>query len=449
MSEKKKNLENAGMIGSINSKSQQKSGGPSLSGVPLAIILSIVALIVFALFYMMLSRQNAQKHPKKNKEEIVLTQEENPNAPNIGSMISLLNDEAHRIEKTEDKIEDKFDLYDKFIPKEEITPPEPPPSFKLPPPPPPKAPSIEKIEMPKMIDPYELERQELRRQAKFKALNSTTKSNLNFEQNSKNGSQQNANHGNQYSQNDEDYNYNAYSQNNSNLQLNNKQNNINDQNAIDESFLSKNREGQYLEYRKVKPKSDYEIQAGWIIPAILQTGVNSELSGQVTAIISQNVYNSTTGEYLLIPQGTRVVGTYSSNVIYGQTRLLIAWNRLLFPNGDSLNIGNMQGISKDGYTGFNDQVNNHYARIFGSALLLSSITAGIAIYDNSGNTETETASDKAISATIQQMGGVASEMIKKNLNIAPTLMIRQGYKFNIFVNKDMILEPIKNNFYRR
>ena len=103
----------------------------------------------------------------------------------------------------------------------------------------------------------------------------------------------------------------------------------------------------------------------------------------------------------------------------------------------------MQGTSTDGYSGFKDKVNNHYFRIFGSALLLSSITAGISLADKSDGHQTETASDKAMSTAINQIGQVASEMIRKNMNIAPTLEIRPGYKFNIFVTKDIILEPLE------
>ncbi|EDO6795714.1 conjugal transfer protein TrbI [Campylobacter coli] len=214
--------------------------------------------------------------------------------------------------------------------------------------------------------------------------------------------------------------------------------------AQGQQFLSQKNDNGYLKNSKQKPLSPYEIKAGWNIPAVLITGVNSDLPGQILAQVTQNVYDTSTGKYLLIPQGTKVVGAYSSNIIYGQSRLLVAWNKLIFPNGDTLNIDSMQGTSQDGYTGFEDEVDNHYFRIFGSAFLLSSITAGIALSDNSStNGEKETASDKAISQAIQQMGQVASEMIRKNMNVSPTLKIRPGYKFNIFVTKDIILEPLE------
>ncbi|WP_297879984.1 TrbI/VirB10 family protein [uncultured Campylobacter sp.] len=216
-----------------------------------------------------------------------------------------------------------------------------------------------------------------------------------------------------------------------------------DKDAKAELFLAKKKNEGYLEKLKQKQISPYEIKAGWTIPAILITGINSDLPGQILAQVSQNVYDTATGEYLLIPQGTKVVGAYSSNIIYGQSRILIAWNKLIFPNGDTLDIENMQGTSPDGYSGFTDQVDNHYFRIFGSAFLMSAITAGISLADHSNtNSNKETNADKAIAAAIQQMGAVASEMIRKNMNISPTLEIRPGYKFNIFVTKDIVLEPL-------
>lgn len=210
-----------------------------------------------------------------------------------------------------------------------------------------------------------------------------------------------------------------------------------------EIFLSKKKDIGYLAQIKQKPFSEFELKAGWIIPAVLITGINSDLPGEILAQISQNIYDTASGKHLLIPQGSKVVGSYSSNIVYGQKRILVAWNKVIFPSGDTLNLSNMQGTSTDGYSGFKDKVNNHYFRIFGSALLLSSITAGISLADKSDGHQTETASDKAMSAAINQIGQVASEMIRKNMNIAPTLEIRPGYKFNIFVTKDIILEPLE------
>jgi len=199
----------------------------------------------------------------------------------------------------------------------------------------------------------------------------------------------------------------------------------------------------YLQQQKQKQISPYELKAGWIIPATLITGINSDLPGSTLAQVSQNIYDTATGRYLLIPQGTKLVGEYKSNVLYGQERVLCAWTKLIFPNGDTLNLEGMNGTSQDGYSGFTDEVDNHYLRIFGSAFLMSSITAGIALNDKSSTSgEKETTADKAMAQAIDQMSTVATEMIRKNMNIAPTLKIRPGYKFNIFLTKDIILEPL-------
>lgn len=200
----------------------------------------------------------------------------------------------------------------------------------------------------------------------------------------------------------------------------------------------------YLAANKAKPKSPYEVKAGTVIPGVMITGVNSDLPGQILGVVSENVYDTGSGRHLLIPQGSKLVGIYSANVIFGQERVLVAWNRIIFPDAQTLNLGAMPGIDQAGYAGFADQVNNHYMKIFGSAFMMSMITGGIAVSsNNNGSQYTQSTSDQMIASMIQQMGEVGKQMIQKNLNIAPTLEIRPGYKFNIFVTKDMILEPLK------
>jgi type IV secretion system protein VirB10 len=103
-------------------------------------------------------------------------------------------------------------------------------------------------------------------------------------------------------------------------------------------------------------------------------GINSDLPGQIMAQVAQNVYDTPTGKHLLIPQGSRLVGSYSSDVAYGQSRVLVAWQRIVFPDGKAMDIGTMPGADSAGYAGFNDQVNNHYLRLFGSAFLMSGVT---------------------------------------------------------------------------
>jgi type IV secretion system protein VirB10 len=188
------------------------------------------------------------------------------------------------------------------------------------------------------------------------------------------------------------------------------------------------------------PKSQFEFRAGGVIPGVMISGINSDLPGQIMGQVSQDVYDTATGKYLLIPQGTRLIGTYSANVVYGQTGVFIAWQRLVFPDGKALDIGSMPGADGAGYAGFRDQVNNHYLRIFGSAFLMSGITAGVAYsqdkYTNNDSDKPTMSSEMAQSLG-QQFGQVAARMIEKNLNIAPTLEIRPGYRFNIIAIKDL------------
>ena len=187
------------------------------------------------------------------------------------------------------------------------------------------------------------------------------------------------------------------------------------------------------------PRTPYELRAGFVIPATLISGINSDLPGQIVAQVSQDVYDTATGKHKLIPQGTRLVGSYDAKVAYGQSRVLVAWQRLVFPDGKAMDIGAMPGADAGGYSGFKDQVNNHYLRLFGSALLMSGIVAGV----NSSQTNPEndpygTSINTMMSQAIaQQMGQVAVELFRKNLNISPTLEVRPGYRFNVMVIKDL------------
>ena len=114
------------------------------------------------------------------------------------------------------------------------------------------------------------------------------------------------------------------------------------------------------------PPTPYILRTGWVIPALLLTAMESELPGTITAQVSQDVYDSGTGNYLLIPQGSRLVGEYANSIQYGQARIFVAWQRIIYPDNSALDIGAMPGADEQGEAGFNDQVNNHFIRIFGS-----------------------------------------------------------------------------------
>ena len=200
------------------------------------------------------------------------------------------------------------------------------------------------------------------------------------------------------------------------------------------------------------PSTPFVLRAGAVIPGIMISGVKPDLPGQIIGQVSQNVYDTATGKYLLFPQGTRLIGMYSNEVSYGQSSVLIAWQRLIFPDGKALDIGSMPGGDSAGYAGFHDQVNNHYVRLFGSALLMSGVVAGITYSQNPtqtgafGQPAQPTAGSVMSAALGQELGQVTSQMIAKNLNIAPSLTIRPGYEFNVIVVKDITLSKPYQSF---
>ena len=185
--------------------------------------------------------------------------------------------------------------------------------------------------------------------------------------------------------------------------------------------------------------TDTDLRVGTIIPAILINGINSELEGVAIAQVSQNVWDSTHGENVLIPQGTRLIGDFKSDVKEGQSRVGVSWNRLQFPDGKTLALSNMVGSDQAGFTGFSDMVNNHYKKKFGSATLLS-IISGLGSMFASDN-EKQTSGESFTNQLAQQYGAVGSSMIEKNLDIPPTIIIRPGYRFNVIVTQDFALKP--------
>jgi type IV secretion system protein VirB10 len=199
---------------------------------------------------------------------------------------------------------------------------------------------------------------------------------------------------------------------------------------------------EYLQASVRAPVSPYEIKAGTIIAAVLLSAVNSDLPGQILAQVREAVYDTDTGEHLLIPQGTRLVGLYDHHIVYGQERVLITWKRLILPNGSSLSLKEgMPGTDAIGAAGFQDEVNNHYLRIFGHALLLSVISAGVQLSQIPSfgqDFQGPTAGNVLGAAVGQQLGSTAAELIRRGMTIAPTLEIRPGYPFNVMVTQDVV-----------
>jgi type IV secretion system protein VirB10 len=191
------------------------------------------------------------------------------------------------------------------------------------------------------------------------------------------------------------------------------------------------------------PASPYEVKAGTVIPAIMIGGVNSDLPGQIMGQVSENVYDSATGRYILIPQGARLVGIYDNGVTTGQQRVLVAWTRIIFPDASSLDLGKMPGTDQSGFAGFADRVNNHFLKAFGNALLLSVFSAGVQISQGGGNNSGNGLNaQQSIAAGLgQQLGQLGQELAKRNARIQPTLEIRPGYRFTVMVTRDVVIRP--------
>jgi type IV secretory pathway VirB10-like protein len=196
----------------------------------------------------------------------------------------------------------------------------------------------------------------------------------------------------------------------------------------------------------------FQLRAGFVIPGVLLSGVNSEVPGTIIAQVAQDVYDNATGSDLLIPQGARLIGSYSSNVQYGQSRLFVVWQRIVFPDGRALDVGAEPGTDSAGYAGFKDQVDSHWVQIFGSAVLMSAISAGISYSQDryqqgNGNYYAPPSFSNEISQAVgQQFGQAAAKLLEKNLDVAPTLKIRPGYRFSILLIKDFVFPGAYQDF---
>lgn len=189
--------------------------------------------------------------------------------------------------------------------------------------------------------------------------------------------------------------------------------------------------------RVAAPASPNVLQAGAVISAALITGIRSDLPGQITAQVTENIYDSPTGRILLVPQGTRVIGQYDNNVQFGQSRVLLVWNRLIFPNGRSIVLERQPGADAEGYAGLQDGVDYHWWDLAKAAGLSTMLSVGAELATNDD--------DRLIQAirnggqdTINDAG---QQIVRRQLNIAPTLTIRPGFPVRVIVTRDLVLEP--------
>jgi type IV secretory pathway VirB10-like protein len=200
------------------------------------------------------------------------------------------------------------------------------------------------------------------------------------------------------------------------------------------------------------PASPFTVMAGSVIPAVLVSGINSDLPGPILAQVSENVGDSATGQHVLVPQGSRLIGAYQNAASNNQQRIQIAWQRLIFPDTSSMDLPQMPGTDQSGYAGFSDQTDHHYLSTFGTAALISLISAGQMVGQMAGfggggtygaygyyqPNQWAMAGETAGSAASSQMGAVGQQMLSNGMNRPPTIEIRPGYQFNVMVTQDLV-----------
>jgi type IV secretion system protein VirB10 len=192
--------------------------------------------------------------------------------------------------------------------------------------------------------------------------------------------------------------------------------------------------------RLARAASPYVLQAGTVIPAALITGLRSDLPGQIAAQVTENVYDTPTGGSLLIPQGTRLIGVYDSQVSFGQSRLLLVWTRLILPNGYSIVLERQPGADAMGQAGLEDGVDHHWGALFKAALLSTILAVGSELGSDQNDSDIVRALRRGTGDTLNQAG---QQVVRRNLNIQPTLTIRPGYPVRVIVTRDLVLQPYR------
>lgn len=212
--------------------------------------------------------------------------------------------------------------------------------------------------------------------------------------------------------------------------------------AAKRQFAASARADDYLTNPLQPALSPWEVKAGSIISAALVTAINSDLPGQVIAQVTEPVYDHKTGRTVLIPQGSRLIGQYDSQVAYGQNRALIAWNRIIMPDGRSINIGSMAGADLSGAAGLQDKTDGHFGQLTRGVILSTLFSVGAAAAQDAGNRSSGAlvinSAGSGVSNAAQQVG---QQITGRDLNRQPTLRVRAGWPVRVLVSKDMILAP--------
>ena len=214
-----------------------------------------------------------------------------------------------------------------------------------------------------------------------------------------------------------------------------------------DAFTKQDLPEEYSKFSIVSPRSAFELKSGTLLPCVLISGLNSDLPGNMIAQVSENVWDSATGRYLLIPRGSRLIGTYDNQISYGQSRVLVMWNRLIFPDGASLVLDNLKGADQSGYSGFKGAVNRHWGSIISSALLVSLLGAGVEIAAPTNNGDRDKDDPRSILAenAASAVAEAIAQIIQREANRQPTIKIKPGYRFMIFVQHDIIFPRVWRN----
>ena len=195
--------------------------------------------------------------------------------------------------------------------------------------------------------------------------------------------------------------------------------------------------GIYNPHQVEDPLSPYQVMAGTLIPASLVTGINSDLPGTIIAQVTQPVYDTVKGQYLLIPQGARLIGRYQSEVSFGQDRALVVWDRIIFPDGSSIQISE-PGADGEGYAGLSDRTDHHWDRVFAAAGLATILGIGAELGPSSEDDDIVRAIRRGTTDTVNQAG---QRVVDRSLGIQPTIRIRPGWPVRVAVTRDLILRP--------
>lgn len=217
-----------------------------------------------------------------------------------------------------------------------------------------------------------------------------------------------------------------------------------------EAFMAKSGDGATRNPAALQlPASPYQVMAGTVIPAALVTGINSDLPGQVIASVTEAVYDTASGRYLLIPQGSKLIGRYDSQVAFGQRRVLLAWTRLILPDTSSIALDKLPGIDPAGHAGLEDGVDWHWDRILAGAALSTLLGVGAELAAPQSGTDGNRVVIAARESAQDTVNQVGQEITKRNLSIQPTLTIRPGFPMRVMVSKDLILRPYQPLFFQR